>query len=73
MNKWIQEAINELMQQGTHHSVTEALLICIASLKNREGKHVRVYLHPDDSEHIFLCEQIATMLLGEKDETSVTG
>jgi hypothetical protein len=73
MNKWAQESVNELMQQGTHNSITEALLICISSLKDRDGKCVIVRLHPDFNEHIFLCEQIATMLIGGKNETSHTG
>lgn len=73
MNRWAQESVNELMQQGTHHSITEALLICIAMVKNRDGKYVRAYLDPDPKENIFLCEQIATMLLGGKNEASITG
>ena len=64
-----QAAIDCLMQEGTPKSVTEALLICLSTTKNKDGKFAPIRLSEDLLEHFWLAEQIVNRLLGGKNES----
>jgi hypothetical protein len=57
--------IKHLMAENTTESLTEAICIAIADLKDKEGKVSQVFLSNDYAEHISMCIQIAKSLRGE--------
>jgi len=64
MNDFSQKMINSL-DLTTEHGFAEALLIAIASLKNKDGLLVNVKLGEDIGEHMSYVEQIARMMLNK--------
>lgn len=66
MNDFSQKMINSL-DLTTEHGFAEALLIAIASLKNKDGLLVNVKLGEDIGEHMGYVEQIARMMLNKGD------
>ena len=56
------DSIRWCLEQDAMEQTAEAIAICIANLKDRNGKHLRVYLHPDYEQHIEFCKQIAKQL-----------
>lgn len=55
-------SIRWCLDQDTLEQTAEAIAICIANLRDRNDKRVRVYLHPDYEQHIEFCKQIAKQL-----------
>ena len=51
------------LDKTTVDGFTEALLIAINSLKDKDGKHTIVMLDPDLSKHITYAREIAEMML----------
>jgi hypothetical protein len=65
MSEQSMDFIKHLMAENTTESLTEAICIAIADLKDKEGKVSQVFLSNDYAEHISMCIQIAKSLRGE--------
>jgi hypothetical protein len=62
MNDIVQELMDGL-DKTTENGFTEALLIAISNVKNKDGLLVNVTLCDDFDEHIGYIKQIAKMML----------
>jgi predicted methyltransferase len=55
-----------IMAHDTTESWTGAIAIAIASLKDSEGREMKIQFSRDFAEHIDFCKQIAKQLRGEE-------
>jgi hypothetical protein len=54
------------LDKTTKAGFSEALLIAISDLKNKDGLHIRLTLGNDFEEHIEYVKQIAEMMIKDK-------
>jgi len=66
VDAFAQNAITYLVAQNNVRDLGEAVALAVSSLKNKDGKYVRVNLSDDIEEHIFFCKQIAEKLMKGK-------
>ena len=66
MKNFTQELINGI-DKTNEHGLTEALLIAISSVKNKDGLLVNLKLCEDFNEHIDYVKQVARMILDKKE------
>lgn len=56
----------ESLDKTTVSGLAEAIGLAMSGLVDEKGRVIRVQLSNDPSENMFLLEQLASMLLGEK-------
>jgi hypothetical protein len=69
--RWLpQEMVNSL-NKTTEEGFAEALMICIASLKNERGLLLNIHLGDSIEQEIVFSKQIARMMLNKEKENDL--